>query len=72
MHENVFIIKKLIEDMGGLSGDLAADRKKIQQGLAGLKSFKGVTGTFSMLETGTVNKSGYVLIAREGEWERPE
>jgi len=72
MHENVYIIKKIIEDMGGLSGDLQADRKKIQQGLAGLKNFKGVTGTFSMLETGTVDKTGYVLIAQDGEWKRPE
>jgi len=72
MHENVFIIKTIIEGMGGPSGDLQADRKKIQAGLAGLKNFKGVTGTFSMLETGAVNKSGYVLVARDGEWKRTD
>ena len=48
MHENVYIIKKLIETTGvtNKSSDLDADRQKIQKGLEGLKNFEGVTGTF--------------------------
>jgi branched-chain amino acid transport system substrate-binding protein len=73
MHENVYMMKQLIEAMSvtNKSGDLASDREKVQEGLAALKSFHGVTGTFSMLETGTVDKSGYVLMAMDGEWVRP-
>jgi branched-chain amino acid transport system substrate-binding protein len=73
MHENVYIMKHLIETMGvtNKSGDLTSDREKIQKGLASLKNFDGVTGTFSMLDTGTVDKSGYVLMAMDGEWVRP-
>ena len=73
MHENVYIMKQLIETMGvtNKSGDLASDRAKIQKGLASLKNFEGVTGSFSMLDTGTVDKSGYVLVAMDGEWIRP-
>lgn len=73
MHENVYIMKQLIASVGvtNKSSDLKSDREKIRQGLAVLKNFSGVTGTFSMLKTGTVDKSGYVLKAMDGEWIRP-
>jgi branched-chain amino acid transport system substrate-binding protein len=73
MHENVYIMKQLIEKMGvsNKSAELKADRDKIQKGLAALKNFKGVTGNFSMLEPGTVDKAGYVLMAMDGNWVRP-
>jgi branched-chain amino acid transport system substrate-binding protein len=73
MHENVFIMKKLIETTGvsNQSSDLEADRQKIQKGLEVLKNFDGVTGTFSVTKEGSVDKSGYVLMAKDGKWVKP-
>ena len=73
MHENVYIMKRLIEanSISNKASELDKDRKKIQEGLAALKGFTGVTGTFSMLDTNTVDKSGYVLVADDGKWHRP-
>ncbi len=73
MHENVFIIKKLIETTGVTNkpSDLDVDRQKIQKGLEVLKNFEGVTGTFSVTKEGTVDKSGYVLMAKDGKWVKP-
>jgi branched-chain amino acid transport system substrate-binding protein len=73
MHENVYIVKKLIETAGVTNkpSDLDADRQKIQKGLETLKNFEGVTGTFSITKEGTVDKSGYVLMAKDGKWVRP-
>ncbi len=73
MHENVFIIKKLVETTGVTNkpSDLDVDRQKIQKGLEVLKNFEGVTGTFSVTKEGTVDKSGYVLMAKDGKWVKP-
>jgi branched-chain amino acid transport system substrate-binding protein len=73
MHENVFIMKQLIETTGVTNkpSDLDADRQKIQKGLETLKNFEGVTGTFSITKEGTVDKSGYVLMAKDGKWVKP-
>lgn len=73
MHENVYIIKQLIEATGVTNkpSDLDTDRQKIQKGLETLKNFEGVTGTFSVTKEGTVDKSGYVLMAKDGKWVKP-
>jgi branched-chain amino acid transport system substrate-binding protein len=73
MHENVHMMKKLIETTGvtNKSSDLETDRQKIQKGLEALKNFEGVTGTFSITKDGSVDKSGYVLMVKDGKWVKP-
>ena len=70
MHENLYIMKELIEKTGvtNKKSDLASDREKIMKGLTTLKNFSGVTGTFSMKPEGTVEKTGYVLVVKDGKW----
>lgn len=70
MHENLFIMKELIEKTGvtNKKSDLPSDREKIMKGLTALKNFSGVTGTFSMKPEGTVEKTGYVLVVKDGKW----
>jgi branched-chain amino acid transport system substrate-binding protein len=73
MYETVYAIKQIIEKSGVTNkpSDLDGDRAKIQKGLAALKGFKGVTGTLSMNQGGTVTKDAYVLVAKDGKWVLP-
>lgn len=73
MYETVYMLKHVIEKTGvtNKSSELEADREKIQKSLAGLKDFKGVTGTLTMNTGGTITKGAYVLVAKDGKWVLP-
>jgi branched-chain amino acid transport system substrate-binding protein len=51
-YDAIKVLAKALTNMGGLSGDLAQDRKTLRDQIAGTKNFEGVTGTFSYKGSG--------------------
>jgi branched-chain amino acid transport system substrate-binding protein len=70
MYETIMMLKQVIEKNGvtNKKSDLAADRDKIQKGLAALKDFKGLTGNLTMSPGGTVSKEAYVIAVKDGKF----
>jgi len=72
MYDCVYISKYIIEKMGVTNKpeDLAKDRDKIRQGWATLKDYKGVEGRTSIDEKGDGIKETYLLIIKDGRYQR--
>ncbi|MDH5211892.1 MAG: ABC transporter substrate-binding protein [Betaproteobacteria bacterium] len=68
--ENVFILKSVMEAEGisGKAGDVQADRRKIRDGLAKLKTTSGLIGTSKRDAEGEADKPYVFVQARKGEW----
>ena len=68
--ENVFILKQVMESAGisGKPGDLQADRRKIRDGLAKLKTTQGLIGTTKRDAEGEADKPYVFVHANKGEW----
>jgi branched-chain amino acid transport system substrate-binding protein len=67
--ENVFILKQVMESekISGDKGQVAADRKKIREGLAKLKATDGLIGV-TKREEREAEKPYVFVIASKGEW----
>jgi len=67
--ENIFILKQVIESekISGNKGQLAADRRKIRDGLAKLKATDGLIGV-TKREEREAEKPYVFVIASKGEW----
>jgi branched-chain amino acid transport system substrate-binding protein len=68
--ENVFILKQVMESerISGKPGDVQADRRKIRDGLAKLKTTEGLIGTTKRDAEGEADKPYVFVHASKGEW----
>ena len=68
--ENMFILKRVMEAEGisGKPGDVQADRRKIRDGLAKLKTTDGLIGTSKRDAEGEADKPYLFVHAKNGEW----
>ena len=68
--ENMFILKNVMEAEGisGKSGDVQADRRKIRDGLAKLKTTKGLIGVTKRDAEREADKPYLFVHANKGEW----
>jgi branched-chain amino acid transport system substrate-binding protein len=68
--ENMFILKQVIESerISGKPGDLQADRRKIRDGLAKLKSTDGLLGVSKRDAEGEADKPYLFVQATKGQW----
>jgi branched-chain amino acid transport system substrate-binding protein len=64
------MLLQAIQNTGGLTGDLAADREKVKEALAAIPSFDGITGSMKFNEEGDPLKSAVIVkINDAGEFE---
>lgn len=68
--ENMFILKTVMEDMkiSGAKGDVQADRRKIRDGLAKLKSTPGLLGVTKRTDDREADKPYLFVQAKGGQW----
>lgn len=68
--ENMFILKRVMEAEGisGKPGDVQADRRKIRDGLAKLKTTNGLLGVSKRDAEGEADKPYLFVHAQKGEW----
>jgi len=68
--ENMFILKNVMESEGisGKPGDLQADRRKVRDGLAKLKTTKGLMGVTKRDAEREADKPYLFVHAKKGEW----
>ena len=68
--ENMFILKNVMESEGisGKPGDLQADRRKVRDGLAKLKTTKGLMGVTKRDAEREADKPYLFVHANKGEW----
>ncbi len=68
--ENMFILKQVIEDakISGKPGDVQADRRKIRDALAKVKTTEGLLGTTKRDSEGEADKPYLFVHAQKGEW----
>ncbi len=68
--ENMFILKQVIEDakISGKPGDVQADRRKIRDALAKVKTTEGLLGTTKRDGEGEADKPYLFVHAQKGEW----
>lgn len=64
------LMVQAIKNTGGLAGDIAADRTKVKDALAGIKNFPGITGEMTFTPEGDPLKCAVVVkINDEGQFE---
>jgi branched-chain amino acid transport system substrate-binding protein len=64
------IVLQAIQETGGLTGKLKADRKTVREAMAGIKSFAGITGDMKFDSQGDPIKCAVVVrISDQGEFE---
>lgn len=64
------LMVQAIKNTGGLSGDIAADRTKVKDALAGIENFPGITGDMTFTPEGDPKKCAVVVkINDEGQFE---
>jgi branched-chain amino acid transport system substrate-binding protein len=68
--ENMFILKRVMESakISGRPGDLQADRRKVRDGLARLRSTDGLLGVTKRDEEGEADKPYLFVHANKGQW----
>jgi len=67
--DSLGLMVQAIKDTGGLSGDLAADRTKVKDALAGIKDFPGITGGMNFTPEGDPEKCAVIVkINDEGQF----
>jgi branched-chain amino acid transport system substrate-binding protein len=68
--ENVFILKQVMESekISGAKGDLQADRRKIRDGLAKLKTTQGLMGTVKRTDDREADKPFVFVHAKGNQW----
>ena len=66
--ENMFILKDVMESAGVTGKDVQGDRRKIRDGLAKLKTTKGLIGVTKRDAEGEADKPYLFVHANKGEW----
>jgi branched-chain amino acid transport system substrate-binding protein len=68
--ENMFILKTVMEDakISGAKGDVQADRRKIRDGLAKLKTTPGLLGVTKRTDDREADKPYLFVQAKGGQW----
>ncbi|HUG77810.1 MAG TPA: ABC transporter substrate-binding protein [Burkholderiales bacterium] len=68
--ENMFILKQVMESakISGRPGELQADRRKVRDGLARLRSTDGLLGVTKRDEEGEADKPYLFVHANKGQW----
>lgn len=68
--ENMFILRTVMEDakISGAKGDVQADRRKIRDGLAKLKTTPGLLGVTKRTDDREADKPYLFVQARGGQW----
>jgi branched-chain amino acid transport system substrate-binding protein len=66
--ENMFILKDVMESEGVTGKDVQGDRRKIRDGLAKLKTTKGLIGVTKRDAEGEADKPYLFVHANKGEW----
>ena len=61
------IVVQAIENCGELTGDIAADRKCVRDGMAAIREFEGITGTMSFDNEGDPTKCMVIATIEGGE-----
>ncbi|MGH3142330.1 MAG: ABC transporter substrate-binding protein [Gaiellales bacterium] len=61
------LVEQAIENCGQLTGDLAADRECVRDGLAAIREFQGITGEMSFERTGDPTKCMVIATVVNGE-----
>jgi branched-chain amino acid transport system substrate-binding protein len=64
----MLIVAQAIQNCGQITGDLAADRTCIRDGMAAIKDFEGITGRMSFDEEGDPIKCAVIVRIEEGEF----
>ncbi len=59
--DSLGLMVQAIKDTGGLSGDIKADRTKVKDALAAIKSFPGITGAMTFTPDGDPKKCAVVV-----------
>jgi branched-chain amino acid transport system substrate-binding protein len=74
IYDAIYMTKYIIEKMAVTNKpeDLAEDREEIRKGWETLKDYRGVEGLTSMDEKGDGIKETYLLVAKEGRFQRLE
>jgi branched-chain amino acid transport system substrate-binding protein len=72
MYDTVYMTKHIIEKMGVTNkpADLEKDREKIRNGWQNLKDYRGLEGRTSINEKGDGEKETYLLIVKDGAFQR--
>jgi branched-chain amino acid transport system substrate-binding protein len=66
--ENMFILKDVMESAGVTGKDVQGDRRKVRDGLAKLKTTKGLIGVTKRDAEGEADKPYLFVHANKGEW----
>jgi len=67
--DSLGLMVKAIQDTGGLSGDIKADRTKVKDALAAIKNYPGITGGMTFTPEGDPKKCAVVVqINQEGKF----
>jgi branched-chain amino acid transport system substrate-binding protein len=61
------LVQQAIENCGELTGDLAADRQCVRDGMASIREFEGITGTMSFDREGDPTKCMVIATIERGE-----
>jgi branched-chain amino acid transport system substrate-binding protein len=68
--DSLRLVQTAIENSGGLTGDIKADRRAVRDALARIKNFKGITGDMTFTEEGDPIKCAVIVrISDTGEYE---
>ncbi len=67
-YDAMYIVLQAIQNTGGLTGDLAADRKAVRDELARIENFEGITGRMTFTEEGDPIKCAVIVKIEEGEF----
>jgi len=68
--DSLRIVQTAIQNTGGLTGDIAKDRKAVRDAMAKIKEFDGITGKMTFTEDGDPIKCAVIVrISDKGEFE---
>ncbi len=67
-YDAIHIVLQAIQNTGGLTGDLAADRAAVRDQLAQIKNFEGITGRMTFTEEGDPIKCAVIVKIENGEF----
>lgn len=65
--DSMQLVAKALENCGKLTGDLAADRACIRDGMASITNFEGITGNMSFTGSGDPEKCMVIATIQNGE-----
>lgn len=66
--DSMRIVVEALQKCGEITGDLAADRACIRDGMAGIKDFAGITGGMTFNDEGDPIKCAVIVVIKGGEF----